>query len=177
VNETVQQRAARLVDVYRDAVAARVAHADIAIETAPALLAAEEKARAAIVDALSFTAQQVGALVLAAAEGLEADAGNYLIHTTTERGHGEVYLWWKPKGAGYTRLVEEAGRWDLADLLQQGYKVDPTITHIPGGPVLVKWRDQAARLGDVAVPFDIVPEASRHVVPIGGLPQVKGAPW
>ena len=35
----------------------------------------------------------------------------FLVYTTTEEGHGGVYLWWGPKRSGYTRLIAEAGRY------------------------------------------------------------------
>lgn len=42
----------------------------------------------------------------------------YLVYTTTEEGHGGVYLWWRPNRAGYTRFIGEAGRYTRAEAEQ-----------------------------------------------------------
>lgn len=43
------------------------------------------------------------------------DEAAWLVYTTTEEGHGGVYLWWKPNRSGYTRYVEEAGRYTKSE--------------------------------------------------------------
>jgi hypothetical protein len=40
-------------------------------------------------------------------------AERFLIVTVDERGYGDVLLFWKEGAAGYTRYLEEAGRWTL----------------------------------------------------------------
>jgi len=40
---------------------------------------------------------------------------SYFLYTTDERGWGDTVLWWKKDGAGYTRFIEEAGGYLLAE--------------------------------------------------------------
>lgn len=55
---------------------------------------------------------------------IEVNSGNarlhdpFLIYTVKEEGHGSVYLWWKPNRCGYTRYIEDAGRYSAAEAMK-----------------------------------------------------------
>lgn len=76
----------------------------------------------------------------------ECPARPYVIYTLDERGHGDVCLWWKPQGCGYTRYLDEAGRFSKAEA--------------------------SARVGsdgDVVVALAVAEHAAKRVVPISKL--------
>lgn len=74
--------------------------------------------------------------------------GHFLVYSAKEEGHGEVYLWWKPNRSGYTRYVEEAGRYTPAEAAE--------IASMNRGSV-------------GAVPLDVVMEHASRVLRIGAL--------
>ena len=41
------------------------------------------------------------------------DSSPWLIYTKDEKAPGHTLLWWRPKSTGYTRFVEEAGRYSF----------------------------------------------------------------
>lgn len=53
----------------------------------------------------------------------------WLIYSLKEAVHGEVCLWWKPKAMGYTRYLEQAGRFtrEEAEAHQRGASGDVAI--------------------------------------------------
>lgn len=89
----------------------------------------------------------------------KTDEKIYLVYTTVEEGHGGVYLWWGPNRSGYTRYVEEAGRYTLNEAKS-----------------IIRMRGQEG-----AVPLDVVLENASSVLKIGKLheklePGLYGAP-
>ena len=161
-----------LLDAYAEAVASR---AEAGFGMGSGIAAKDEReARAELVAALAVyvktSIEGLGAILTAAAEGLDGFQGKWLIYTTAHGG-GEVYLWWKPAGAGYTTRVEDAGRYTEAEMDEQGFRVM--------GPALRgKLRDLGSIVGDFAVPAEDVLRHASRVVVLGKLAR-KGSicPW
>lgn len=72
---------------------------------------------------------------------------SYLLFTTSEQGWGEVVLWWKPEGAGYTRFLDEAGIFTRDDALSRARPAENVH----------------------AVPFPVAYAMAKKVVPYGPL--------
>lgn len=87
------------------------------------------------------------------------DEDAWLIYTTDEEGHGGCLLWWKPKAAGYTRHIEEAGRYSELDARRQA------------------GHDSAGGTGNYAVRYLDAVKVALRVVRIGSLPKPPGARW
>ena len=86
----------------------------------------------------------------------------WLVYTLMERGHGDVYLWWGPNHSGYTRYIENAGRYSEEEARKiVGLRVG--LGHV-GAPS----RDGAAsvRLSDAKA-------MAKSVVPYGALENKK----
>ena len=50
---------------------------------------------------------------------------SWFLYTTKEPGHGDVLLWWRAGGAGYSRYLEEAGIFtrEQAESFEKGSEV------------------------------------------------------
>lgn len=43
------------------------------------------------------------------------DLSEWLLYSVKERGWGDTVLWWRDKASGYSRFIEEAGRYSLKE--------------------------------------------------------------
>lgn len=88
---------------------------------------------------------------------------DWLVYTTSEIGYGSVYLFWKPLAAGYTRFIEDAGRYTFGEAERYASK---------------SWADGTTG----AVRLDSIGEVLKRVLPstsldeIGPKPGMQGVP-
>jgi hypothetical protein len=72
----------------------------------------------------------------------------YFLYTTKEPGHGDVLLWWRKGGAGYSRYLEEAGTFtrEQADHYVNGSGYEVVAVEAPEAYALAK---RVVRIDDV----------------------------
>lgn len=100
----------------------------------------------------------------------EAGAGGrWLVYTLKEAANGDVCLWWKPKAMGYTRYLEEAGR----------FSRDEAEQHLRGasGDVAIVEESSAAGAALRVVPLKawVGGRPGRIVLGVGNGPEDDGA--